>query len=140
MASSVWAANSLSTIPTLTFDSRTATAGFYHLKWQGDDLLTSVYELQEADNAAFTQPTTIYRDPDQGALISGQRNGQYFYRVRALSRGQPVSAWSPLVFVTVRHHSLTRAFAFFAAGAAMFLATLVLIKLGARQSQKKKPR
>jgi hypothetical protein len=103
-------------------------------------LLTSAYELQEANNAAFTQPTTIYRGPDQGTLISGQKNGQYFYRVRALNRGQPVSAWSSLVLVSVRHHSLTRAFAFFAAGAAVFLATLVLIILAARQNQKEKPK
>jgi hypothetical protein len=137
MALSAWAINSPSaiSIPTLTADSHTATAGFYHLKWRGDDLLTSTYELQEANNAAFTQPTTIYRGSDQEILISGQKNGRYFYRVRALAQGQPASAWSSLVPVTVQHHSLTRAFAFFAAGAAVFLATLILIILGARQTR-----
>jgi hypothetical protein len=135
-----WAANSFSAIPTLVSNSRTATAGFYHLKWQGDDLLASTYELQEANNAAFTQPATIYRGPDQGTLISGRKNGQYFYRVRVLKQGQPVSAWSSPISMTVRHYSLTRAFTFLAAGATVFLATLALIIFGSRQSQKEKSR
>jgi hypothetical protein len=137
MASPAWAINNRPSAPTLISDSHIATAGFYHLKWQGDDLLTSTYELQEANNAAFTQPTTIYQGPDQETLISGQRNGQYFYRVRALSQGQPASAWSSPAPVIVQHHSLTRAFAFFAAGAAVFLATLTFIIVGARQTRQK---
>lgn len=84
----------------------------------------------------FTQPTTIYRGPDQGTLISGQSNGHYFYRVRTLKQGQPASSWSSPVAVTVRHHSLTHAFVFFSAGATVLLATLALIISGAWQIQK----
>ncbi|ADE15317.1 conserved hypothetical protein [Nitrosococcus halophilus Nc 4] len=138
IASSAWAVEAAPLVPELVSDSRTATAGFYHLKWQGNGLLASSYELQEASDAGFTQPTTIYRGPDQATLISGRKNGQYFYRVRALDQGQPTSPWSSPVAVTVRHHPPARAFAFFAAGAVVFLATLVLIISGARHSQKER--
>ncbi|WP_232420109.1 hypothetical protein [Nitrosococcus watsonii] len=94
------------------------------------------YELQEANDMEFTQPTILYRGPDQGTLISGQNNGHYFYRVRALKQGQTASSWSSPRAVTVQHHSLTRAFAFFGAGATVLLATLALIIFGAWQSQK----
>src|SRR5699024_3840166 len=110
--SPAWAVNPPpAAIPTLASNNRIATAGFYHLTWQGDDWLTSAYELQESNNTAFTQPTTIYRGPDQGTLISGKKNGQYFYRVRALNQGHPISAWSAPISVTVQHYSLARAFA-----------------------------
>jgi hypothetical protein len=130
--------SSLSKAPELTSDSYTATAGFYHLKWQKDGLSNAVYELQEAPDAGFTQSTTIYRGPDQGTLISGRLDGQYFYRVRTLGQGEPASAWSSPITVTVRHHSLARALGFFAAGAAVFLATLGLIIFGAQQSKVRK--
>ncbi|GEM20169.1 hypothetical protein NONS58_15770 [Nitrosococcus oceani] len=84
----------------------------------------------------FTQPTTIYRGPDQGTLISGQNNGHYFYRVRTLKQGQSTSSWSSPLVVTVQHHSLARAFAFFSAGATVLFATLALIISGAWRSQK----
>lgn len=136
MASPAWAANPSPVVPKLASDNRTATAGFYHLKWQGNGLPATAYELQQAKDMGFTQPTMVYQGPDQGTLISGQENGQYFYRVRALNQGRPASGWSAPVTVTVRHHSSTRAFAFFGAGTAVFFATLALIISGARRSQR----
>lgn len=132
LVSSTWAASPFPAIPTLASNSRIATAGFYHLTWQGDDLLASAYELQEFNSTAFSQPTTIF---------SGKNNGQYFYRIiRTLSQGQSISAWSAPISVTVQHYSLARAFAFLAAGATVFLATLAFISFGAWRSQKDKPK
>ncbi|QBQ54540.1 hypothetical protein [Nitrosococcus wardiae] len=138
IASSAWATETAAVVPELVSDSRTATAGFYHLKWQGNGLLASSYELQEAHDTEFTHPTIVYQGPDQATLISGRDNGQYFYRVRALNQGQPTSPWSSPIAVTVRHHPPERAFAFFTAGAIVFLATLVLIISGARSSKKER--
>ncbi|ABA57295.1 hypothetical protein Noc_0782 [Nitrosococcus oceani ATCC 19707] len=132
----IWAGKPPPFIPELVSDSPTASAGFYHLKWQGSDLSALAYELQEANDMEFTQPTTIYRGPDQGTLISGQNNGHYFYRVRTLKQGQSTSSWSSPLVVTVQHHSLARAFAFFSAGATVLFATLALIISGAWRSQK----
>jgi hypothetical protein len=63
--------------------------------------------------------------------MSGRGNGTYYYRLRVLGAG-PLPAWSDTVRVQVKHHPLARAFAFFAAGGLVFIATLVLIVAGSR--------
>lgn len=125
LVSSTWAANPLPAIPTLASDSRIATAGFYHLTWQRDDLLASAYELQEFNNTAFTQPTTIYRGPDQGTLIRGKQNDQYFIGSEPEVRANPSVLGVPQ---------------FPTAGATVFLTMLAFIIFGAWQSQKDKPK
>lgn len=110
--------------PTLTTDSATATAGYYTLSWDAAADAAPGFELQEARGADFAQPRSVYQGPDQARSFSGRADGIYHYRVRST---QPDAPWSAPVQVEVAHHSLARAGLFFALGALVFVATLILI-------------
>lgn len=116
---------------TLESDSNLAEAGFYSLNWRADDF--DNFELQEAADQAFARTSTIYRGPDLATSISGRSDGDYFYRLRGITTDGTTGPWSDTVKVTVRHHPLSRALLFFAAGAVVFFATLFVIISGPRQ-------
>jgi hypothetical protein len=109
-----------------------ATAGFYRLNWETETQSETEFELQEASTPGFADARTLYRGPDLATVLSGRADGPYYYRVRTTGAAG-VGQWSEPVHVTVEHHSLARAFGFFAAGAVVFLATLGLIVFGTRQ-------
>jgi len=117
----------------LSTDTQVATAGYYQLRWQGDNAHAS-YRLLESDNPRFNHSTVIYQGPDLARVMSGKRNGSYYYRVAELQGKTPVVV-SNTVVVKVAHHSLAKALMFFAIGAAVFLATLFLILRGNRHSR-----
>lgn len=118
-------------IPVLTTDTELATAGYYQLSWQpgmaGASNKNLHFELQKSNHQSFQTARTIYRGPDQASVISGQPNGNYYYRVRAIYSNDYVSDWSEAVLVKVKHHSLQRAWVFFITGAFVFLITLIFI-------------
>lgn len=114
--------------PELSADTTVATAGYFGLSWGPAGEAGGAparFELQEAPDPAFAAPHTLYAGPDRATALSGRPDGTYYYRVRADG-----GAWSPVVAVEVMHHSLVRAGLFFALGAAVFVATVVLILRG----------
>jgi hypothetical protein len=112
---------------TLEASPEVASAGYYQLRWRS----ARSVELQESRDPEFTSATAIYRGPDAARVISGKPDGILYYRVRDTDDG----TFSNVVRVTVRHHSLERAFSFFSLGAIVFLATLLLIATGARSGE-----
>jgi len=116
--------------PTLQSDSELATAGYYRLSWEG--IATSDYLLQEASDPDFTNVKTLYEGPDTASLVSGRSNGVYYYRVRTIDQSEDPGAWSNIAKVEVTHHPLSRAFMFFALGAIVFFATLIVVVAGNR--------
>jgi len=122
------AAQAAEAAPALESDSDVATAGFYQLSWQAGEAPVA-FELQEATRPDFADAREFYRGPDLATVFSGQPNGDYYYRIRAID-GDTVSPWSDTVHVVVQHHSLARAFTFLALGAIVFIATVVLILRG----------
>jgi len=126
-------AGSGSPLLALSSDSDTASAGYYRLEWKwatapagpGGD-----FELQESTQTDFSDAAALYRGPDLATVISGRRDGRRYYRVR--SQHSP-AAWSNTVAVTTAHHPLSRALAFFAAGAVVFALTLAMILRGSKQ-------
>jgi hypothetical protein len=114
--------------PHLETDTAVATAGYYKLHWSA---ASSDVELAEIGDADAEDWKLIYRGPDRATVISGQSDRSRVYRVREINDGE-VSPWSEPVTVTVAHHALSRALAFFILGAVVFLATLALIVGGAR--------
>ena len=116
---------------TLNVNSHLATAGYFQLDWTvSDNLLKQEVELQQAGNADFSDARSIYRGRDSATIISGLSDGEYFYRIKS----QAESGWSETVMVKVEHHSLSKAFIFFALGAAMFIALLIVLMRGARNA------
>ncbi len=116
--------------PVLKSDTTEANAGFYRLHWRSG-VTKADYELQESTDSAFSDARVIYRGPDLATVISGKRDGVYHYRIRRVDNTG--GGWSESVAVTVKHHTLTRAFTIFAIGGAVFAATLWLIISGARR-------
>jgi hypothetical protein len=115
--------------PVLTSSTELATAGFYTLSWSPG---ANDYELQQSDSSDFQQPQAVYTGPDTATVISGKPDGVRYYRVRNIDNGQ-AGSWSQVVRVTVQHHTLTRAFLFLFTGMVVFLATILLITIGARK-------
>ena len=118
--------------PILESDTKLSSAGYFRLSWKNSsdkDTENTQYELQEASDPAFTHATILYSGPDTASLISGRRNGIYYYRVGSVDeQAEPV--WSNSQIVEVSHHPLSRAFMFFALGALVFIATLTMVIVG----------
>ena len=118
--------------PSLSSDSDVSTAGYFQLTWTRASGNTGAFELQESRGEfARNDPATIYDGVDQSTIISGKKDGIYFYRVRERD-SDAMSPWSNTVKVEVRHHELSKAFAFFIAGLVVFLATALVIIRGTR--------
>jgi hypothetical protein len=117
--------------PELQSSTDRSDTGSYTLSWSA----TGDVDLQEARRADFSDAQTLYRGPDQATVVSGRLNGTYHYRL--LRNGKP---WGRVVRVEVAHHSLGEATAFLAAGAIVFVATVILILHGHRRHRQAFPR
>jgi hypothetical protein len=90
--------------------------------------------IQQDQTGEFAIPSTLYIGSDNASVVTGLIDGDYHYRGRLETADGTVSPWSPTVKVTVEHHSMNRAFFFFLVGLVVFLATLLLIVVGARRT------
>lgn len=86
--------------------------------------------LQRATTADFSDAHQLYRGVDGATTVTGMTDGDWYFRARLASD----PAWSETVQVRVHHHSLTRAFGFFAVGALVFICTVLLIAFGSRRA------
>lgn len=109
-----------------TFDSppERDSAGFFRLDWSGADR----FELEQATGPDHADARVIYRGSDTSTTISGLSDNTYRFRLRA----EGAETWSDEVIVVVEHHALSRAFLFFALGAAVFIVLLLAIARGRR--------
>jgi uncharacterized repeat protein (TIGR01451 family) len=78
-------------MPTLNAISN-AGSGNYAVTWNVA-FLADTYILQEATNASFTSPTTVYAGSGTDWSASGKPTGTYYYRVKA-SNSYGDSGWS----------------------------------------------
>jgi parallel beta-helix repeat protein len=85
--------------PTLNPISNPDGDGNYSVSWTAVSGATS-YTLQEADNSAFSSPTTAYTGSGTSTSITGQAPGTYYYRVQTV-KGPYLSSWSNIRSVTV---------------------------------------
>jgi hypothetical protein len=97
--------------------------GVYELSWTatGDVL------LEESRESSFEDARVVYRGADHGTVLTGRRDGVYYYRLRA-DGGSPGTVLTG--FAQVEHHSVERAFVFFAIGLFVFVSTIVLVARG----------
>lgn len=112
-------------VPMLKSDSSESAAGYYQLHWSNNQ--AGDFVLQESRKPDFSNADILYQGPDTATLVSGRKNGTYYYRVRSADAG---NNWSNSVKVNVTHHPLSRAFMFFSLGALVFVATLTMVIRG----------
>lgn len=104
----------------LSISPELSTSGTFNLSWQGNEGETfRLVQLTEGNGQRL-----IYAGTDTARVITGLANGNYTYRV------QGETDWSEAHSVTVAHHSLIRAFSFFAIGLLVFIATVFLVVRG----------
>lgn len=106
---------------TLEADQSESREGYFQLRWEADEPV----RLIEATSPDFRDARELYSGSDSARVISGKPDGIWYYRLE--SAASDAEILSEPVTVTVRHHSLRRAFAFFVLGAVVFAATLALI-------------
>lgn len=117
--------------PRLSSDTNIATAGYFQLSWETD---ADRVELQESAQPDFTNPETMYTGPDRAAVVSGKKDGTWYYRIRALDipRAGP---WSEPVAVEVKHHSINRALIFLSLGIIIFISLVSMVVQSSRHHQ-----
>ncbi|WP_019623855.1 fibronectin type III domain-containing protein [Thioalkalivibrio thiocyanoxidans] len=96
--------------------------GGFTLEWNAEGAV----ELERASGPDFDDARVIYRGGDTSSVISGLPDGEYRFRLRA----EGADDWADEARVEVAHHSLARAFGFFALGGAVFLVLIVAILRG----------
>ena len=111
-----------------------STDGVAHLTWQTP--AAAPVTLQQGTSPAFREARLLYRGSDSGTTVTGLPNGTYYFRIGADPDGSGAIRWAEPVRLEVSHHSLQRAFAFFALGLAVFLGTLGLVVFGARRQDR----
>jgi len=104
----------------LESDQTLSREGYFQLHWEADEPV----RLVEATRDDFSDARLLYSGSDSARVISGKPDGTWYYRLEAAAGG---TILSPPTVVTVRHHSLQRAWSFFLLGGVVFIATLALI-------------
>ncbi len=111
--------------PAFRDDDLRSQDGAALLEWAGEG---DAFEVQRADDGAFSHPRVLYVGTMASAHVSGLRDGVHHFRVRTVGD----DAWSSPATVTVEHHSMALVWPLFAVGAAVFLATAGFVASRAR--------
>ena len=106
-------------------------SGFFKLSWAIEHSKGVKFKIIQSRDPSFENFKVKYEGPDLATFVSGLTDGEYYYRVRAISsKSGHRSAWSETLSVTVEHHSLKLAFTLMVIGAAVFIATTSLVLYG----------
>lgn len=117
----------LSLAPTLSTDGKAT------LSWKLPE--GASVEVESSLDNRFGNTVSLYQGSDRSTVLTGLSDGSYHFRARIVHQNGAISPWGEPVNLLVEHHSLTKAMSFFAIGAVVFVATLLLIILGARRAQ-----
>lgn len=126
--------------------------GYFPLRWKGASALGDTpadsskeriaveaeefqeFQVESALDSTFEKPVQVYAGPLRETYISGLRDGQYHYRVRARQAGDSAwGPWSTTETATVHHHSLGLALTLFVVGALVFTATASFVFVHGRR-------
>ena len=154
----------------LSGDVPTTKEGYFTLSWPsykqltGKDTADHIFLLLEGRDESMERPTVFLDGPDHSIAMSGKLDGDLFYRVLLLEKGDAAgmepdhleqreqlspatvalleeyngysaTEISPVYHVHVEHYSLLTAFGYFGAGAFLFLFTTVVIIIGTRRTR-----
>jgi hypothetical protein len=117
--------------PALDLSPTTSTDGVARLSWELPQ--TTRVTLQSSATPDFRQPRTLYVGHDSATTLTGLADGNYYYRIGIATEPPAGMQWSDVVHLEVSHHSMTRAWSFFALGVLVFAGVLVVVVTGARR-------
>ncbi len=108
--------------PAFDMPPERSTAGGFTLAWEAEEPVV----LEQATGPDHGDTRILYQGGDTSTVISGLPDGEYRFRLRAAD----ADTWADEATVVVEHHSLARAFGFFAVGAVVFLGLIGAILRG----------
>ncbi|WP_321396146.1 hypothetical protein [Emcibacter sp.] len=98
------------------------SAGYVTVAWPAAS--GTYFQLELKSEAGWR---SIYAGPDRATTLSGLANGTYLLRLK--SEGNAL-AENDILAITVRHHPLDQALAFFWGGAVIFVVLVTLLAVG----------
>ncbi|WP_019584311.1 hypothetical protein [Thioalkalivibrio sp. ALE16] len=117
-----WLPLALSAQPAFDAPPERSTDGGFTLAWEAEDAVV----LERATGPDHEDARIVYEGGDASTVVSGLPDGEYRFRLRAAD----ADTWADAATVVVEHHSLARAFGFFAVGAVVFLVLIGAILRG----------
>ncbi|WP_017943110.1 MULTISPECIES: hypothetical protein [unclassified Thioalkalivibrio] len=117
-----WLPLALSAQPAFDAPPERSTDGGFTLSWEAEDAVV----LERATGPDHEDVRIVYEGGDASTVVSGLPDGEYRFRLRAAD----ADTWADEATVVVEHHSLARAFGFFAVGAVVFLVLIGAILRG----------
>ncbi|MCG7913223.1 MAG: fibronectin type III domain-containing protein [Candidatus Thiodiazotropha weberae] len=119
--------------PLLSLAPAQSTDGKATLSWELPE--GASVEVESSLDDRFVNVVPLYQGSDRSTVLTGLSDGSYHFRARITHQNGAISPWGEPVSLLVEHHSLVKAVSFFVIGAVVFVATLLLIILGARREQ-----
>jgi hypothetical protein len=104
------------------------------LEWQASDE-AAMFEVEHARSENFHGARVFYQGAFPSAHVSGLRNGEHVFRVRAQDEHGDWSGWSEPMHLTVAHHSMALVWPLFGLGAAVFFCTLGFVVFQVRNQE-----
>ena len=116
-----------------------ANEGHLRLSWRVDGDATEAdhpdltFQLQRATDADFTNAPRWDVGPDRASYVSGLRDGDNYFRVRAITAAGEAGPWSESLWVQVAYPDRSQVLLLMAVGVVLLLATGMLILAGHRR-------
>lgn len=104
---------------------RPSDNGVVTLEWEASG---SEVEVEQSIAADFQNPRLVYRGPQTASVVTGLREGEYYFRIRHAGETE----WSPALAVRVEYISRERLFVLLSLGGVVVVATIGAIFAGYR--------
>ena len=124
-------------VPAVTLEQESpvlAKEGHLRLSWQlkeGEEVASALtFQLERSVQADFRSAVRLETGPDRASYLSGLRQGENYFRVRAVNAEGEAGPWSAALMVRVEYPSPGRVFPLMAVGAVLLVATVALILTG----------
>jgi hypothetical protein len=88
------------------------------------------FQLQRSAARDFRDPLDLEVGPDRASYVSGLREGESYFRVRAVAADGKVGPWSETLVVQVAYPPRSQVFLLMGVGAILLVATVMLILTG----------
>ncbi len=109
----------------------TANEGHLRLSWKPEGEVPDLsFELERSLHADFREAALRKVGADRASYISGLREGENYFRVRAVTPAGEAGPWSEALVVRVDYPSRRQVFVLMTVGAVLLIATVVLILTG----------
>lgn len=102
--------------------------GVVTLQWEASG---KEVEVQRSVTPDFQKPRLVYRGTQTASVVTGLREGEYYFRIRDAEEAE----WSPALAVRVEYISRTKLFVLLSLGGVVVMGTIGAIFSGYRSNR-----